>query len=429
MQRLRAALLALSVCSPLTASAADVTRLASSFEDDDPFGLFLDLGFERTQHHAKLVREQFQDGEIKEVGEVWYKGVDSRLNLGFAVGLYRDLEFRYAVPVVFQQNESWDYVSGTNASNSSITNNCLAANGTLTDPACVGTGVGAQPLFGVPNNTYRGGLGNMRFGFAYAFFNQRRDDTKPTWIVGLDYEAPTAKLLNPTEPTTESDRGDIGDRTHKYQFYTAFSRRIGAVEPYFKAHYTLPFRGPGWYSNCDNPNSTNMARPENCNTPNWTREETGIQVPHRVGVLMGSEFNLYDVPAQAQKFAIDVRGITQYVSGGRYYNELSGVLNELLKSEDYLQVGGMIGFTARTTDFFQLRASGTLLYNTDHVITGESLGKDITGPDGQKNGSVDLSSPEEINPNFDFRTDMVSRQFRATNATVFRFELNASFVF
>lgn len=424
MQRLRAALVTLSLASPLTATAADVTRLASSFEDDDPFALFLDLGFERTQHRAQIVRERLTGGGLEEVPELRYKSVDSRLNLGFAVGLYKDLEFRYGVPIVFQQNETWGYNSGTDASNSTLTNNCVQADGQVTDPGCAATGAGARPLFAVPESTFRGGLGNMRFGLAYAFFNQRKDDTKPTWLVGLDYEAPTAKLLDPSVLTGEGARGSIGDRTHKYAFYTALSRRIGAVEPYFRAHYTLPYRGPGWYSNCDRPDPTNMGRPENCGTANWSREDAGIRVPVRAGALFGSEFNVYELAEKSQRVALDLRVQTQYVGSGRYYNELSGVLGKLLYSEDFLQVGGTVGLTAKTTDFFQLRASGTYLYNTDHVITGEALGKDLDG-----NGEVDVSTPEELNPSFDHRTDMVSRRFHAVQANVFRFDLSASFNF
>ena len=48
MSRLRAVLAALMLGAPFVASAAEVTRVASSFEDDDPFGMFIDVGFERT---------------------------------------------------------------------------------------------------------------------------------------------------------------------------------------------------------------------------------------------------------------------------------------------------------------------------------------------------------------------------------------------
>ncbi|AKQ66445.1 hypothetical protein A176_003357 [Myxococcus hansupus] len=432
MHRLRAVLAALTLGAPLAASAADITRIASSLEENDPFDLFIDVGFERTQNRAKIVREQLapagsgSSGRV-DAAELWYKGVDARLNLELSVGLYRDLEFSFALPLVFSQNERWDFTSNSSPETSTITNNCMNANGSVI-PGCLSGSAPPTALFDVPQESFRGGLGNMRFGLAYAFFNQEKDETKPTWIVGLEYEAPTAKLRDAAADTTNSDsRGNIGDRVHKYQLYTAFSRRMGAAEPYFKAHYTIPVRGPGAYSNCaqaaDNPD--NLGAPANCFTGPWDRKETGINAPHQAGMLFGVELVPFNRPAKSQRFALDVRGIGNYVGSGRYYNELSAALRKLLTSEDYFQVGGMLGVTANASQAFQIRASGTFLYNTNHAITAEEPGRDVNG-----DGAVDLSpgSPE-LNPNFDWRYDLVSRRFRAVESTTFRFDLSATFSF
>ncbi|MFP2958782.1 hypothetical protein ACLEPN_13275 [Myxococcus sp. 1LA] len=427
MHRLRVVLAALTLGAPFAASAADITRIASSLEEDDPFDLFIDVGFERTQNRAKIVREQLapagQPGGRVDASELWYKGVDARLNLELSVGLYRDLEFSFALPIVFSQNERWDYTSNSSPETSTITNNCVNADGT-TIPGCLDGSAPGSALFDVPQESFRGGLGNMRFGLAYAFFNQEKDETKPTWIVGLEYEAPTAKLRDPSADTTNSDnRGNIGDRVHKYQLYTAFSRRMGAAEPYFKAHYTIPVRGPGAYSNCTNP--SNLGQPANCNSGPWDRKETGINAPHQAGMLFGVELVPFNRPAKSQRFALDVRGIGNYVGSGRYYNELSAALRKLLTSEDYFQVGGMLGITANASKAFQIRASGTFLYNTNRALTAEELGSDVDG-----NGEVDTTfgSPE-LNPNFDWRYDLVSRRFLAMESTTFRFDLSATFSF
>lgn len=428
MSRLRATLAALVLGVPLTASAADVTRIASSFEEDDPFDLFIDINFERTQNRAKILREQLPvvpGGSRIDANELWYKGVDSRLNLELSIGLWRDLEFSFGLPIIFQQNESWNFVSGANETNSTILNNCLNANGTVI-AGCAENPALAQALFGVPSESFRGGLGNVRFGLAYAFFNQATDDTKPMWIVGIDYEAPTAKLRDPSAAPYSADaRGGVGDRVHKYTLYTALSRKIGLAEPYFRAHITLPVRGPGAYSNCSNTTLGNLGTPENCGTGPWDRKETGIQAPTMSGFLFGSEFRLYEQQKQGQRLALDLRTVGTYVSEGRYYNELTDVLRKLNYTEDYFQVGGMVGITASATETFKLRASGTFLYNTDHAITAEKIGQDLDG-----NGAVEPETNRaELNPNFDFRTDFPSRQFRVTQSTTFRFDLGASFTF
>jgi hypothetical protein len=431
MHRLRAVLAAVTLGAPLAASAADITRIASSFEDDDPFDLFIDVGFERTQTRAKIIREQLlpddQEGTRIDATEVWYKGVDARLNLDLAFGLYRDLQFSFRLPLVFQQNERWDYTSVSSDENSTIRNNCLNADGTVIG-GCLEDPSRGIPLFGVPQESFRGGLGNLHFGLAYAFFKQEKDPTKPTWIVGLNYEAPTAKQRDPSADTTDPEtRGNIGDRVHKYQIYTSFSRKLGVAEPYFRASYTIPVRGPGIYSNCDLRNSApeDLGAPGNCGTGPWTRKELGIKAPELAGMLFGLELVPFEKPQKSQRFALDLRAMGNYVGSGRYYNELSAALGKLLTTEDYFQVGGMLGATANAAESFTIRASATFLYNTDHTLTAEEIGRDVDG-----NGEVDTApgSPD-LNPTFDWRYDAVSRRFRAVESTSVRFDLSAAFSF
>lgn len=431
MFRLRAVLAALLLGAPFTASAADITRLASSFDEDDPFDLFIDVGFSRTQNRSKIIRERLAS-EGGDKAEVWFRGSDSRLNIDLSLGLYKDLQFSFSLPLVLAQNDNYTYVLGTDETNSTINNNCINPNGTLTSPTCTSTGAGESNLFGSMGDagitSKRGGLGNMRFGLAYAFFNQKTDSSKPDWIVGLDYEAPTAAQRDPSidNALLGSERGNVGDRVHKYTFYTALSRRIGVAEPYFKAHYTLPVAGPGIYSNCFNPDT--LGRPENCFAPGtpWNRKETGIQSPHMAGFLVGSEFLAFNDTTKKQQFALDLRAIGNYVGRGRYYNELSAAMRKLLATQDYFQVGGQLGVTASAGSAFKLRASGTFFYNTDHTLTDEVIGKD--SDDAGEDIDV-TTNPREVNPNFDFRTDLVSRRFRAAESKTLRLDVMASFMF
>lgn len=423
MSRLPTAVAALAAIVSFQANAAELTRLASSFEDDDPFSMFLDIGLERSQLRSRIDRENHQDGAVVDRPELRYVNIDTRLNLDLRLGLWRDLEFRYAVPVVFQQNHAWRYTRGADETNSTLTSNCMRPDGTLTNPACPSTGAGAVPLAQIPGNTFRGGLGNMTFGLAYAFFNQRKDDTKPTWIVGLDYEAPTADLRDPAAPTSTDERGGVGDRVHKYTFYTSFSKRMGVADPYFRVHYTIPSRGPGWYSNCDHRDPDRLSSLEGCDDP-FSREETGIDAPHRAGVIFGSELNAYEAPNGKEKVALDFRGIANYVSKGRYDNDLSDLFGKLLYTQDYLQVGGTLGFIAHAADYLHLKATATLLFNTDHLLTGEPAGKDLDG-----SGEVEMTNPREVSPTYDHRIDTVSRRFRATESQLFAINLTASFLF
>ncbi len=87
--------------------AAEITRVACSFEENKPFGMFVDIGFERTQDRAKITREWYQNGTNQDVTELRYVNLDTRLNLDVHIGIYQDLEFHDRLPIVFQQDRSW----------------------------------------------------------------------------------------------------------------------------------------------------------------------------------------------------------------------------------------------------------------------------------------------------------------------------------
>lgn len=429
MRHLRSFIAACALAGTTTASAAEVTRIASSFEDDKPFSMFVDVGLERTQTRSLITREALRDVngtmQVEERPELFYTEYDTRLNFQGHIGIYRDLELRFAVPLVFQKDEHIRYAGGMGPGNSTVTNNCLQADGSLTSPGCQPGGAGSVPLFGVPFESFRGGVGNMEFGLRYRIFEQADDASKPDWIIAFDYTAPTAELLNPSIPATADERGNIGDRNHRYAMTTAISRRMGIADPYFSATYSFPFRGPGWYSNCDSVGDGNQGYPGNCGTQEWSRGETGIKAPQTLGMTFGTEINLPADQRVPQRFVIDLRGLVTYVGEGRYYNALSGPMGKLLATGDYLQMGGSLAVIAQPADFVRLHARASLAHNTGYSITGESLGKDLNG-----NGRVDADNGSpELNPNFDHRIDGPATRFRATENSVFTLNLMLDFVF
>ncbi len=435
MSRLRAAVLALIAAAPWTSQAAEITRIASSFEEKDPFGMFIDVGFERTQERSKIVREFHQDGTVADVNELRFVNVDTRLNLGMHIGLWQDVELSFGLPIVFAQDRRWRFVQtpdpsqATDETTSSIYNNCVQVNGDVL-PNCPGTN--RLPMFniGEDTNSYRGGIGNIHLGFAYGILNQKKDETKPDLIIGLDYEAPTAEMLDPTVATAATARGKIGDRIHKYRFYTSLSRRMGAADPYFSLYYQLPVRGPGWYSNCDHAEAQYLGRPDNCGTAEWSRAETGIKPPHEAGLKFGSEFILYERAETHQRVALNATALVTYVSQGRYYNEVSDLFGRLLSTGDYVSLGGRVGVVAHLAEFIQLNLGFRMAYNTEHALTEEVIGKDLDPVDTPGHGMVEVNTkPLEVNPTFDWRADMVSRRFRVTESNIITFDATLSFAF
>ncbi|HEX8536654.1 MAG TPA: hypothetical protein VF664_04270 [Cystobacter sp.] len=402
MSRLRAVAAVLTLGVPFAATAADITRVASSFEDDDPFGLFIDAGVEYAQRNSRIVRETSvatSDGSATpQLRDAFtYGQYETRLNVDLAVGISRDVEFSFGLPLVLLQNEYWNRPAAEQGPRADLSDIDISGR----------------------TRAYRWGLGNARFGLGWAIFNQRKDDTKPTWVARLNYEAPTAPAFDPSVVSRPTDRTTVGDRVHKYTLSTALSRKIGLAEPYFKVAYTIPVRGPFAYSNCDNP-GVGMGTPENCGRNGWTRGATGIQAPHVVGVTMGSEFQVGDRSARMLK--LDARAVSNFVSAGRYYNELSGLLGKLLYSSEYLQLGGQLGATFQLNEYISFRGTAAFLYNTDHALTAESEGRDADG-DSRADSEADR------NPNFNPVWDLPSRRFYAVGSRDLHFTATVNFTF
>lgn len=425
---------ALALVAATEVAAAEFTRVASSFETDKPFGMFLDVAFDRTQTRGKITREWYQDGKITDVTELRYTGIDTRMNIDAHLGLYRDLEFYFQLPIVFAQDRSWGYAFGTTDQNSTLGRNCIdAAGNALPAPSnpsnpgpntCTpGNGTGRVFAGGDGSKSFRGGLGDLSFGLAYAIFNEKRDDTKPTWVMRFTYTAPSASVLDPSAPTSETARGAIGERVHRYTFATQLSKRVGYADPYFGLHYTLPWVGPGAYSNCSKPSASNQGAPENCNQGAWSLTETGIRPAHTGGFVFGAELVPFERVDAHQKIAFDFRGWLTYVSEGRYYNELSDLNGKLNYTSDYAQLGAHLGLVAHAAEFFRLTAYASLAYNTEHFLTNEGVGLDGSG----KPGIID--QPVERNPNYDWRMDRTSRRFRIEETTVFRILVQGTFSF
>lgn len=413
----------IALLASLSVHAAEITRVASSFEPKKMFGLFLDTTFERTQTKGSIVREGYDEVNgvpgLYDLKELRYQLTDTRLKFDAHVGIYQDLELHFALPIVFQQDREWAYAKGTDASNTSLYRSNIDAQGGFVTPAPRLIDMDSGDV-----RSYRGGLGDLTFGLAWAIVNQKKDDTKPTWVFAFDYIAPTASLNDPSKLTSNTARGGIGDKIHRYKFTTSISKRLGPADPYFSLHYTLPYRAGGFYSNCDNPDPSRMGRPQNCGQATWDRARTGTQPPHVGGFVFGSEFNAFENVDRHQKVALDLRGWLTYVSEGRYTNELSDVLGKQLYSGDYAQVGGSLGFTGHAAEFIHLKGSASIAYNTEHYLTAENIGDDSDDP-GE---DVQINSVE-ANPNYDYRVDHVGRRFRITEMFTFQLMVTASFNF
>lgn len=434
MRPLRPGFLTALACLALAAPAraAEITHVESA-EPGDPFALQISLRWDRALERARISRERAEpDGTVKDATELRYSRTRNDLVTRLAIALYRDLELHAELPYALADDVVWRYGTRGGFSvrdDSTIERNAVDAMG---QPCAVTP----CPLFPVaPESTvFHGGrMRDLEIGFAWAIFNDRRDDTKPTWVVGLDVTLPTATRYDPAAGrdldwrspyATETHRGPTGEKIWKWDLSTTLSRRIGALDPYFRAHVTGMVPSNETYSNCDHaaelagrsPAQMTLAGAENCELPEW-EVDSDARLPFVAGLTFGTELVPFEDPREDQKVAIDARLFADYTSRSRFYNELTDASGKLHLTEGHLSMGGLLGLRLRASRFVSLEASASLATRTAHYLTGESPGRRRGKlPGGDLSGAT--SNPA-LNPNYDWRYDAPGNRFRISEVSVF----------
>ncbi len=417
MRRLHGVLTAIALAGfAAPAGAADITHVATGGERNNPFELDLTVRWDRFQERATITHEAGQTsvgipgGVVGDAERLDYQRIVNAIVPRIAVGIWHDLELHAEMPYVLGDETSWWY--GT------LSGNTSAGTGSwnIADP---GINVDGGPCVAPSNcalfpadpkqTVYKGGrAGDLTVGIAWGIFNHRKDDTGPTWIVGLDATLPTAQVYDPAKDRSLADwsspyqtagkPGPFGEKIWKWDLYTAVSKRIGMMEPYFKAHVQAQFASSSTYSNCDNVTSLVAVGQMNSQAPSTCSGSAGAELPWIVGGTFGTEVVAFEDPADS--LAIDLRVYADYRTRSRFYNELTDMNGKINETEGYLEGGGLLGLYLKASRHVTLKASASLATRSPHWLTGET-------------GSA------QTNPNFDWRYDAPGRRFRISEVSVF----------
>lgn len=439
MGRLRLGLsitLGLALAGP--AGAAELTRLQSA-EDGDPFALHLSVRWDREHEKATIAREKAVAGRVVDQDELAYERVKNDVVARIALALYRDLELHVDVPYALGDDTSWK-LKGIPAASTILQETRDAMGQPCATSPC--------PLFPVATEettVYKGGeLGDVKVGLAWAIFNEARDDTKPTWVVGVDATLPTAKLYDPAEGRdafmgspyfAAAKRGPAGEKVWKWDLHTTLSRRVGPIDPYVRAHVTGMTRSSSTYSNCDRvqelfddplsdrPAQMTFAATQNCSAARW-KDEARAKLPWIAGLTFGTELVPYEDLREDQKVSFDFRLAADYTSSSRFYNELTDLTGKLHSTGSHLTMTGSLGLTLRASQWVTLQALGSVGARTAHFLSGEPLGKDgdvLTCDPALRSGARGPgdTSCADLNPNYDWRYDAPGNRFRVHDVTFF----------
>ena len=298
----------------LMTEAAEITSVVDAFDEDDPFDLDLLVGFSQSWKHANIRRETQVFGPGLATGAfipatqniASYSSSMSTLLVGADVGIYRDLALILRLPVILSWSQSLGDLNGT----------IPIAGQLLQDPA-------GGTLFGLPfNSPTRSGVDYLSIGADWGIYNQQRDSTKPTWVIGVEGRLavgtplhacnanPAPSVFSCPDPVTGQNRDPgISRGMNSILGKSIWSRRFGYIEPYSGFWVQADFPTSGSDFGKWNP-TTNLAR-----------------TPPLVGSFaLGMEVVPYENREQYQRLSFDLRFKGTYHSPGRDYSELFDAL-------------------------------------------------------------------------------------------------------
>ncbi|MBI4705651.1 MAG: hypothetical protein HY744_31555 [Deltaproteobacteria bacterium] len=184
----------------------EVVEVVDSFDDDDPFDISISLGFQYTAKEARILRESSlnQPGlttggyTASTMNVAEYAEQISRLVPGLDLGLYKDFAFHFRVPIVLSSARRLDALGG----NEGLLPFVLA-------------GAPGETLFALPFvSPERSGPEYLAMGLNLDIFNQARDHTKPTWLLGAEVRLGVGEPLHPCNsapPAGQVECADPGD--------------------------------------------------------------------------------------------------------------------------------------------------------------------------------------------------------------------------
>ena len=417
---------------------AIVTDVLDAADKDDPFDANIEVRYEFQKHSADITREFpcykrdnniacSTEDKVQFGNELTAERTIHTMIINPRFGLYHDLELYLELPIVLFDQTSLDFATGVSDATNSTVDKAGKAN---------------ESLFLVPNvGPQRTGFGDMKLGLKYAPYNYARDPTEPTWVLGIEYTAPTGQ-------TKKADNTGVGRGVHALMLYTTISRRaLDWFEPYFNFHGVFRF-----------PASDTLFKDNGVT-------QTLVSPGDSMGLKFGTEFIPWENNMTDSRVELDLGFRADYTFEGRDYTDLfealgnsqcnasaacaltsrtldteAGVPNPsftdgITDIEQYATFGGWFGVHYQPVKYVQFGASFGLDWQADHMLTNADPGKDLdkdgvvlaTGARGNEFNPVYVEAIDA--PAGDSKLAGSSSRFRSESATdlYFQFHLTGKF--
>ena len=195
----------LAASASQTANAAEVTRVASSFEEDNKFDLHFGVNYDFDFKKAAILREWSDGTNNRLAKDLIYRQRRQTVTASVEIGLYHDLSIYAELPIVVADNRDYGFDQEAStctfpSDNTGETINCVdkTNSSTLrdfivprdgfdslspTDPYNQFTGVDTELIFTGPT---RRGLDQLHVGIKKGLLNQSKLSHMPNWVLAAE---------------------------------------------------------------------------------------------------------------------------------------------------------------------------------------------------------------------------------------------------
>jgi hypothetical protein len=456
-----AVVLAVLVCAA-PARAAEVTRVVSALDEDNAFDFNITAAWLHEQKSGYIKRES-TDNSGSLVKDLQFGQTRDILNLRMDFGILWDVGIHIEAPLVLADNRHLDFdqsagsdcvypgmpnVTPTcvNASNSEIVKQGIVPK--TVDPMgnITGWGVnkdGQQFTSGsrVFQGPTRSGFETLNLGITWAPFNQRRDDTRPTWTLSFDTKLDVFSDMR-YDRANPGGNTAVGPGYHQFVWSTYVSKRFRYFDPYFGAWYNLPVRTNG---------SIYQAIPDG--------NQTAVNPQQRAGFVAGGEQIAWENPRADQRVTIEARFRAEQHFYGRGASEMwealagssqctdpsqtacragidynvgdtkASAYPGVTEMQQYGSFGGDLGLNVQVGKYARFRGLFGLLIDEPHFITYAGTGIDRDPPGTPGHGHVDSDNPAEANVLYRDAIDAPGRRFKVEGTKIWALYLEGSLMF
>ncbi|HXJ21699.1 MAG TPA: hypothetical protein VMT03_15855 [Polyangia bacterium] len=420
------------------AHAAEVTRVVSALDADDTWDFNLTATWLHDVKTAAVNVEQETGTGATLARDLKYAQTSDVLNLRVDFGVLWDVGLHVQAPLVLYDSNHLDYDKDVGISNSTFVGTFAGG-----DAATTPTGPGSR-VFTSPT---RKGFENLGLGVTWAVFNQRRDDTKPTWTLSFDALLDVFKDMR-YDPASPNGNTAVGLGYHQLIWTTWVSKRFRHFDPFFGASYMLPIRTNGSIFQ------------------DQGGGQTAVNPQQVANAVIGLEVIAWENAARQQRVTVEARAHMEEHFAGRGYSELweplsgsstcqaggtdltgcrasldqvtqAAVINGVTQPtvtraapypgvtdiEAYGSFGGDLGLNVQVGPYIRFRSLFGLSYDEPHFITNASPG--VPGPDGR----VDSNNPSQANPTYRESIDLPGRRFRVEQSETWHLVVEGALMF